>query len=257
MPLPASGVLSMADIVAEFGGAAPHGISEYYGAASGIPASGQISIADFYGASSFDGPLLEYLGTWTSVSNNTVYSIPASIAARASNEALVLCAFWKSSTNTSTVAVSNFYANNTPAFGFSSLTGRVSQNAGNRAWMTQLFYMGSTAAITNLNMSFLSTCEYFAVTGYRLTDGTVTNRDTDTGVLGAGLSLTRDPDAAYLYCGHGGSLPASGPGFSSDVLLEIETGDWIHSGRGTDGDGSISISNTNTVAAAAAWNKAD
>lgn len=51
MTLPLSGVLSMSDIVAEFGGTAPHGLSEYYGAAAGIPASGQLAVSDFYGAS--------------------------------------------------------------------------------------------------------------------------------------------------------------------------------------------------------------
>ena len=41
----------MQDIAAEFGGDAPHALSEYYGAATGVPASGQISLQDFYGAS--------------------------------------------------------------------------------------------------------------------------------------------------------------------------------------------------------------
>ena len=45
------------DIVAEFGGTAPHAISEYYGGAglvpaganSGVPTSGQIAFSDMYG----------------------------------------------------------------------------------------------------------------------------------------------------------------------------------------------------------------
>jgi hypothetical protein len=51
MTLPASGPLSLLDIQGEFGGAAPIGINEYYGAASGVPTSGTIDIADFYDTS--------------------------------------------------------------------------------------------------------------------------------------------------------------------------------------------------------------
>lgn len=59
MALPASGVISLAQIRAEFGGAAPDSLSEYYkgGAyvsasdtAPNVPASGQISLSNFYGA---------------------------------------------------------------------------------------------------------------------------------------------------------------------------------------------------------------
>ena len=51
MALQTSGQISLADIQTEFGGSNPISISEYYGAAAGIPASGVISIGDFYGAS--------------------------------------------------------------------------------------------------------------------------------------------------------------------------------------------------------------
>ena len=51
MALPSSDTLSMADIAGEFGGATPHSLSEYYGAATGVPTAGTISISDFYGTS--------------------------------------------------------------------------------------------------------------------------------------------------------------------------------------------------------------
>ena len=47
MALPGSGALSINDIAGEFGGSAPHSLSEYYSAASGVPGSGAISISDF------------------------------------------------------------------------------------------------------------------------------------------------------------------------------------------------------------------
>lgn len=51
MPIQNSGSISLLDIANEFGGSAPHSLSEYYSAAGGIPASGTIQIDDFYGAS--------------------------------------------------------------------------------------------------------------------------------------------------------------------------------------------------------------
>lgn len=51
MALPASPPLSMTQIATEFGGSLPHSISEYYGAAAGVPASGTLSFTDFLGKS--------------------------------------------------------------------------------------------------------------------------------------------------------------------------------------------------------------
>ena len=49
MPLPSTGRITVNDIAAEFGGDAPHGLTEYYGATGGIPTSGTIKNSDFYG----------------------------------------------------------------------------------------------------------------------------------------------------------------------------------------------------------------
>lgn len=51
MALPASGTITLLQIATEFGGTAPHSLSEYYAAAAGVPASGAISFSDFYGKS--------------------------------------------------------------------------------------------------------------------------------------------------------------------------------------------------------------
>ena len=51
MGLQSSGSISLSNIAGEFGGSTPHSLSEYHDAASGIPASGQISFSNFYGAS--------------------------------------------------------------------------------------------------------------------------------------------------------------------------------------------------------------
>jgi|TARA_B110000902_G_scaffold118822_2_gene139326 hypothetical protein len=62
MPLQTSGAISLANIQTEFGGSNPISLNEYYDAASGIPASGAIDFADFYGKSS--GPTVNRYGTY-------------------------------------------------------------------------------------------------------------------------------------------------------------------------------------------------
>lgn len=61
MALQSSGAISLSDIAAEFGGSTPHSISEYYGVASGVPSSGTIDFADFYGTSSYIRPSVFYV----------------------------------------------------------------------------------------------------------------------------------------------------------------------------------------------------
>ena len=51
MALQSSGAISLSEIQTEFGGSNPIAISEYYSAATGVPASGEIAITDFYGTS--------------------------------------------------------------------------------------------------------------------------------------------------------------------------------------------------------------
>lgn len=58
MALQTSGAISLADVQGEFGGSNPISLSEYYGAASGIPTSGTISLSQFYGASAYVAPTL-------------------------------------------------------------------------------------------------------------------------------------------------------------------------------------------------------
>lgn len=52
MALQSSGQITLKEIATEFGDTAPSTLKEFYSAASGIPASGEITIKDFYGASS-------------------------------------------------------------------------------------------------------------------------------------------------------------------------------------------------------------
>ena len=53
MTLQSSGQITWQQIQNEFGGSHRFRLAEYYGAATGIPGSGQIAASNFYGKSSF------------------------------------------------------------------------------------------------------------------------------------------------------------------------------------------------------------
>ena len=59
MAIQNTGQIKITDVSGEFGGSAPHALSEYYGAATGVPNSGQIALSDFYGTS--DSFSVEYV----------------------------------------------------------------------------------------------------------------------------------------------------------------------------------------------------
>lgn len=86
MTLQASGPISLADIQSEFGGTNPIGLSEYYKGGTyvsqyvtaGIPASGSISMFQFYAASAVARPLVSSCivsNQETSTTNNTTATI--------------------------------------------------------------------------------------------------------------------------------------------------------------------------------------
>lgn len=71
MTLPSSGTITHAMIQAEFGGSNPIGLNEYYGVATGVPTSGTITNADFYGTSA--APTVFTLNGGTYSSNGVTY----------------------------------------------------------------------------------------------------------------------------------------------------------------------------------------
>jgi hypothetical protein len=65
MPLPTTGPLNFTGVQTEFGGITPISLSEYYSLASGLPASGQISMSQFYGKSFVVVETITSSRTWT------------------------------------------------------------------------------------------------------------------------------------------------------------------------------------------------
>ena len=88
MPLQTSGAISLANIQAEFGGSNPISLSEYYGAASGIPSSGAISLGNFYGKSAYtaiSNVSASPNPSYNQASSSSFVTVTASSTATASN----------------------------------------------------------------------------------------------------------------------------------------------------------------------------
>lgn len=81
MALQSSGAISLANIAAEFGGSAPHSLSEYYGAAAGVPSSGTISFSQFYGttAETVLGSNASQITVSNYISSGGTFRIPSNV----------------------------------------------------------------------------------------------------------------------------------------------------------------------------------
>ena len=90
MALQSSGAISLLDIATEFQDSAPHSMSEFYAADSGIPASGAISFNDFYGATNIKDHSFQFLGS--SLSSSITVTVPTGVA-QTSNDPVVVCTF--------------------------------------------------------------------------------------------------------------------------------------------------------------------
>jgi len=97
MVLQSSGAISLNDIQTEFGGTNPIGINEYYGAASGIPASGVISLSNFYGKSNYilTSAYQSQLATWGFTPDSLIYK--SSIHGLSNSAFHSRCDIWVSS----------------------------------------------------------------------------------------------------------------------------------------------------------------
>ena len=108
MALQTSGAISLANIQTEFGGSNPIAISEYYGAAAGVPTSGTIAISHFYGKSS------QFSFTISSDTTNASLSTLATAAGWDGSSALVATInsgvyVYSTSTGTPALTVSGSY----------------------------------------------------------------------------------------------------------------------------------------------------
>lgn len=110
MAMQTTGFISLFDIQEEFGGTNPISINEYYNSASGIPSSGLISLADFYGTSNaYDATTAS--GTSVINGQSNLQEIVLSDYVSAGGTFLIPSGFWIWSNSTSTPAIKVDVAN--------------------------------------------------------------------------------------------------------------------------------------------------
>lgn len=133
MTIKSSGTLAISEIYDEFGGTSPHSLSEYYGAAAGIPTSGQISISDFYGKSAIPptlqlAPSLRWVGPGY-VSTSQAYPCPLHFYVKTEGADIYYMMYSSSTwslwtgvpTGLSTIAYGTLWRNEGEAFRISSI----------------------------------------------------------------------------------------------------------------------------------------
>jgi hypothetical protein len=245
MALPSSGALSLLDIQGEFGGTAPIAISEYYGVASGVPASGQISISNFYGTSS--APSLSYITTTGSEgtgSGSFTFS-GVSLGATASNRYTILCI--------GSIANSAF----TATIGGISATSIVQVKfTGDDSYVGILICntssLGTTADIVIDNDTYINRP---GISVYRVTNlSSASAYSTSTDNSGTALSCSASAPAGSIATGiffNKDSLP--GNISFSNFATSSNDGSWSSSGgsKYKVGSGTISSSATVTMSATA------
>ena len=83
MALQTSGPISLLNVQGEFGGSNPIGINEYYGADSGVPTSGTISLNNFYGKTAFQPEVYTFTKstyyTGGKLGDDIVFNAPAGL----------------------------------------------------------------------------------------------------------------------------------------------------------------------------------
>lgn len=118
MTLQTSGAISLGDIQGEFGGVNPIGINEYYGK-GGVPASGTLSVGDFYGKANtiWTSPLAWSTATptydgsrWQRRQDGTLAS-PALTTGTLNGQNWVQVAFYAYRNYTGALVAAMYYAN--------------------------------------------------------------------------------------------------------------------------------------------------
>ena len=177
MALQSSGQITLAQIASEFGGSAPHSLSEYYGKRSGIPASGQIQLgADFYGTGVLGGT---YLGNYLQSSGSTNFSTTVNNGSGTANDLIVICFGHETTGNYSTYDEVFTVNGTTCTKAIFENTGVPSGSVGTRSrvgiWYISPNSNGTIAGDTTLTVAKTTTQSPFgfrcAISVYRVNNG--------------------------------------------------------------------------------------
>jgi hypothetical protein len=246
MTTPASGEISIQDIVDEFGGTAPHAMSEYYGVGN-VPASGELKMSDFYGQSNIIPSPVGLIVPTTSATTPTGWS-----AFTSANDRFIVGAgstYGAGSTGgANTASISGTLSNTGSHTGSSS--GSIIN--GNDGYVAKQAYNGSSGAHSHTisgNVTSLDVYKNFRLlkctsSGVQLPQNAILLAATSlSGLTNVETSTDRFLRAASSAGGTGGSASASGS------ITTSNSGGHSHSGGNANPYGGGSISNSNTAGA--------
>ena len=171
MPVTSSGLIRLSgDIVAEFGGSAPHALSEYYRDAglvtsgnTGVPASGALSFSDFYGTTSTTNRDIRVQMSHTASPNYTAFGV-TSISDRTpqsysgSGTFTVFSPVWRAGTGYLGTSLTFGIAQNedTQPTHIELLGGTDETNATTRVYLWNLNYDGNNGGSRSYSLAFNS-----------------------------------------------------------------------------------------------------
>lgn len=212
MTTPASGAISIIDIVTEFGGTAPHSLSEYYGVASGVPSSGTISLSDFYNKSASTPVSVTFNAAYNSEPNLSTYSFTIAAGTATSDRLVVIqaCGFGNNGVSAMTGCTINGTSATSAGYTTSSEASTDSQYG--------MYYLNvPTGTTVDVVVTFTGSQDRFGAACYSVYNSsgvyaTATDNVDSSGVLEAsvavpdngaiiGLVGNRDATATYTWTG--------------------------------------------------------
>jgi len=190
MALQTSGPISLDDIQTEFGGSNPISLSEYYSAASGIPASGTISLSQFYGASASKFSVTLYSGNSSTQSINVGFEPDMVIVKR------------RGGTGSNTVVDrlrGDYYQLWTDSY-----NAQAAQNTSTIALTSTGFSLGgATLALNNSGDNYVAYAWQAGGAGVSNTDGTITSTVSANPDLGFSIVKFTGTGSFTTTVGHG------------------------------------------------------
>lgn len=261
MTLQSSGAISLANIQTEFGGSNPIALSEYYGAASGIPTSGTISLSQFYGASAAVN-VLGYGGSFISGTSNTA---TVTVTAPAGTKSIVVTSARNTTSYRRTDIVSCTVGGTTANLAYSQeiLTGSNGFNTSCTIHNVNKTYTSATSISITVQWAQINNSFYGSMIRVAFLDKAFSSYSYSSagGNTAGNASWTSYSGGMSAACGVGREPTPFTTTLSGNAFNHIGSDPVYHSsfeGNGTSGTESITVGNPNdyyslNVSAGCSW----
>lgn len=182
MALQGSGQIKISEIATEFGGTAPHGLSEYYGSDTGVPTSGEITCSDFYGTSSVTPVDITFGGQYNTEDNASSYTwTSAPIGTATSDRKVIICV---ASTGNNAVAVTGCTIDGVAA---TQEMYTYSTEPDNRSQLVFYSRTVTSGSFVNVTVTLNGSQDRFGMMSYSVYNSTGTNATANDTVDSSGL----------------------------------------------------------------------